>query len=445
MADQGPLAALVHVFLFGRNGQRSDLDATLGSTGIEALAASGLVAIQDDRVLPLVRLTPFDGLILAHDREDSGAIAPEHVPGIGPAPRTLHALTIRTPVTQALDIGTGCGVQALCLARHAQRVIGTDVNPRALWLARCNAALNGIDNIEWREGSLLAPVMGEMFDLVVANPPFVISPDTAYVFRDAGIDGNVSQALLSHVHRVLRPGGYAQALINWVVREDGDWQTEPRRWISDAGCDAWLLHYESEDGLSYAAKWNTWLRDTDRDAFGAALDRWTTYYAEQGIHALATGAITLRRRATGPTWWKADHMLTAGPQGRAGSQVLRVFHAQDHLRQLSDSRNLLTMIPHIAADHRLEQWMGHRTDGYVVETTRILLDDGAGVAAPVDPQALLVLLAIDGRRPVADLLIDATEGLTKEEVDAVEQAVLTTLWSLGELGVVTFTTAFGTC
>jgi hypothetical protein len=96
------------------------------------------------------------------------------------------------------------------------------------------------------------------------------------------------------------------------------------------------------------------------------------------------------------------------------------------------------MIPQHAADHRLEQWMRHGADGYVVETTRILLDDSAGVAGSVDPQTLFVLLAMDGRRTVAELLMEATDGLTKEDAGALEQAVLISLRRLAELGIVTF-------
>ena len=51
---------------------------------------------------------------------------------------------MREPVGSALDLGTGCGVQALHLAAHARSVVATDVNERALWMTRLNAALNEV-------------------------------------------------------------------------------------------------------------------------------------------------------------------------------------------------------------------------------------------------------------------------------------------------------------
>lgn len=435
IGESGALAVLARVFLFGQGEARSALDAVLGATALDALAAGGLVAIAGERVAPLVRITPFAGLHFAHDAEDPGPTAHDHVTGIGPATRTLHALTLHRPVARALDIGTGCGVQALCLAPRAERVVATDVNPRALWLARCNAALNGIQNVEWREGSLLEPVAGERFDLVVSNPPFVLSPDRAFAFRDAGGDENVCQTLLSGVSEHLRPGGFAQALISWDVGADGDWEAGPRRWVDGRGCDAWLLHYRTEDGLTYAAKWNDWLRSRNPRRFAAALDRWTSFYARRGIAGLATGALTLRRRSQGTPWWRADRMLT-GPTGAAGEQVQRVFLARDRPPAQADARALLATTPRFVGTHRLDQQLRYRDGGYVVEDARILLDDGVGVPGTVDPRALLVLLAIDGRHTLGQLVADAGEGSSEGDAATLTTAAVATIRHLAELGIV---------
>ena len=84
---------------------------------------------------------------------------------------------------RALDVGTGSGVQALLAARHARRVVATDVNKRALLYAELNAALNGLENIEFRRGSLFEPAGGEYFDLVTCNAPYVVSPENRWAYR----------------------------------------------------------------------------------------------------------------------------------------------------------------------------------------------------------------------------------------------------------------------
>ena len=119
-------------------------------------------------------------------------VGSDHVLGISSASTSLAQLTIREPVERSLDLGTGCGVQALHLAAHSHRVVATDVNQRALWMTRLNAALNEVDSIEVRDGSFFEPVRGDRFDLISTNPPFVISPATGerLVYRDSGLPGD---------------------------------------------------------------------------------------------------------------------------------------------------------------------------------------------------------------------------------------------------------------
>jgi SAM-dependent methyltransferase len=57
-------------------------------------------------------------------------------------------------IASAIDVGCGAGTGALRLAASVKRVVGTDINPRAIALSRINAALNGIANVEFRGGDL---------------------------------------------------------------------------------------------------------------------------------------------------------------------------------------------------------------------------------------------------------------------------------------------------
>ena len=127
-------------------------------------------------------------------------VTSDYVLGISPASTSLAQLTLRHDVATALDLGTGCGVQALHLAGHADRVVATDVNQRALDLARFNAELNEVaDRVDVRNGSFFEPVAGERFDLISTNPPFVISPAT----------GRRATAGLPRLGDAGRPGGRA--------------------------------------------------------------------------------------------------------------------------------------------------------------------------------------------------------------------------------------------
>lgn len=78
------------------------------------------------------------------------------------------------PAESVLDLGCGWGPIGLAAARRAPqgRILLTDVNRRALRLARRNARQNGLERVEVREGPGYAPVGGERFDLIVTNPPY---------------------------------------------------------------------------------------------------------------------------------------------------------------------------------------------------------------------------------------------------------------------------------
>lgn len=89
------------------------------------------------------------------------------------------------PVSQAIDIGVGAGAGALAVAamRPKAQVWGSDVNPAALRLFSLNARASGA-KIKAVHGSGLSAVTG-MFDLIVANPPFIAGRG-GRVYRDGG-------------------------------------------------------------------------------------------------------------------------------------------------------------------------------------------------------------------------------------------------------------------
>ena len=287
----------------------------------------------EGQVRPLVALEVAEGLILARDRPDpvTFAVQPDHVLGVSPPALLLARLTVRRAAGRVLDLGCGGGVQALLAARHAESVVGVDLNPRALAFARFNARLNGVRNVEWREGDLFAPVAGERFDLVVSNPPYVVSPESWLLFRDGGGAGDgICARIVAGLGSHLAEGGFATVLANWALREGEHWSDPPRRWVEGTGCDAWILRSETQDALTYAA---VWTRGPEAAGYADALERWTAHYEALGIRSLVMGALVLRRRTAGPSWVRADE-LPAPPDRDSSAALLRVFAGEDRLRAL---------------------------------------------------------------------------------------------------------------
>jgi len=121
---------------------------------------------------------------------------------------------IITPEASVLDLGTGSGVCAIAAARHAHRVVGTDINPAAIRCARINALISGLEKrVEFREGDLFAPVAEQQFDVVLFNPPFLEGTPTDG--RDAAWRGrNIAQRFAAELSAHLTTHGSALLLLS---------------------------------------------------------------------------------------------------------------------------------------------------------------------------------------------------------------------------------------
>ncbi len=341
---------------------------------------------------PLRRET-FEGLELASDPAEREHEA-DFVLGAGPASRLLARLTIRRHASAVLDLGTGSGVQALLASRHADRVVAVDVNKRALAISELNAKSNGIENVEWREGSWLEPVRGERFDLVISNPPYVISPDSSHAYRDSGehMDALVLR-LLAEIPGVLEDGGFAQVLCSWVVGVDGDWRSTIETAVAGSGCDVILIRYSLEEPAAYAERWHERLAEVDPPAHRETIDRWVAHYAANGVEAFAFGIVVLRRRQAERNWFRAI-AAPGSPHDAAGNHVLRLFEGWDWARAAPDRDIAVTPAPGGRILRRLDLEEG---------TERITLEvrPHAGFAARID-ERVATALARRNPLPAAD-------------------------------------------
>ena len=279
-------------------------------------------------------------------------------------------------------------------------MVATDINERALRFAAFNAALNGVENVEWRAGSFFEPAAGERFELVTSNPPYVISPESAFLFRDSGLEGDsVSRLVVGAAPAHIEEGGFATILVSWAHAPGEDWSTPLRAWVDGSGCDAWLLHHGTEDPLSHATTWNRDHFGSDLEAFGDVLDRWLSYFDRLGIEGIAYGAVILRRRSGGPNWVRTDEL--AGDRLRpAGAHILRVFDAADYLGAISDDDALLDGTFGLADSARLEQRLAFEHGEWKLAEVTLGLEDGLRFQATLGPGTAELLTALDGRRPL---------------------------------------------
>lgn len=263
--------------------------------------------------------------------------------GVGGASTTLAGITVRTPVSSALDLGTGSGIQALHAAQHATLVTATDLNPRALDFTRLTLALSGAREAELLQGSLFEPVDGDTYDLIVSNPPFVISPGARLTYRDGGMGGDdLCRTLVREAGERLNDGGYAQFLANWQHVEGEEWQDRLRSWVP-RGCDAWIVQREVQDVTQYA---ELWLRDSgdhraDPEAYALRYEAWLDEFEARKTKAVGFGWITLRRNAAVASGAvEPSIVIEEWPhpvEQPLGDTVRAHFERQDYLRTRDDA------------------------------------------------------------------------------------------------------------
>ncbi len=444
-----PLATLVRLLVLGREVRRRELEAALPRTGTDGAGRLGLVHVagggEDDPVRPRVDLRPYatdagDWWVAS----DLGELAtgevlrPDHVLGVGGASTTLARITMRSPRRRTLDLGTGCGIQALHAARHSDAVVATDVSTRALAFARFNAALAGVD-LDLRHGSMLEPVDDEpeAFDLVVSNPPFVITPRGAgvpmYEYRDAGRAGDdVVRDLVIGVGRVLAPGGVAQLLGNWEHRRGQDWRERVGEWVDLSGLDGWVVQRDVQDPAEYV---ETWLRDAgttpdrDPDGWATGYAAWLDDFASRRVEAVGFGIVVLRRPATGaPTLRRLEEHV--GPLHRPlGAHLEQSLAAHDWLSGPAAADDVLAAARLTVAPDVTEE--RHLLPG-AVDPTLVLLRQGDGFGRTVRAGTALAGLvgACDGDLTVGQIvagvaaLLDApAESLAAELLPQVRDLV----------------------
>lgn len=449
-AATDPAATLARLLLLGVPVARADLAAALPALGVDGAAALGVVTLDGDRAVPTVDLRPYafvDARGAAHwwiasdlgEQTLGGPLPTDHVLGIGGASLTLAGLLLPDPVDSALDVGTGCGIQALHLSRIARRVVATDISERALAFARLNAALNGVTSIEFRLGSFFGPVAGERFDRVASNPPFVITPRRpdvpAYEYRDGGAAGDdVVRAMITGVAAHLEPGGVAQLLGNWEDRDVAGLD-RARAWAEEAGLEHWIVQRDRLDPARYA---ETWVRDggtrpgtPEGDALVGA---WLDDFAARGVVGVGVGYVLLRRPVGEPVLRRAEWIAAPLDDVAGGGIAVHLSEslaATDALAALSDADLLATALS-VAPDVTEER--SHLPGEE--HPSVIVLRQGGGFRRDIraDPGLAAAVGASDGDLPVG-AIIDAVAGLLDVDAGELTAALVPAIRELVAVGM----------
>ena len=451
LAEGDSLAGIISCFMLADPISISLAERVFATLGLDAATALNIVTrTTENEIVATVDLSAYatdhlGDLWVASDQtalQLGTALPADHILGVGKASLTLAEITPRHQVDTALDIGTGCGIQALHLLSHARHVTITDVSQRALDFARFNILLNApaldvdpnnlADRVTVAAGNMLEPVAEQTFDLVVTNPPFVIAPTTSTVthtYRETGRTGDqLVQDLISTIDTVLVDGGQAVMLANWEMYGNQEtWHARLQSW-PDKSMDIWAIQRSSSDPAQYA---EMWLQDSsehfDPDIYNDAYARYLADFEARGVTQIGFGWVWLRKRhpAQAAPLRKFEYLTQAVHQPVAAAWADSITR-YDIVHQAPADGWALADVHLVAPD-----WVtSEQYQRFTAEHPEVLMArSGAGFGRQVrlDTATAAVLGAADGELAAGQIVaaVAGLLGLDDEQTDALQDNITT--------------------
>jgi len=340
----GDLELLARLFVLAREEEEAAVERVLSPLGVGPLVASGLLVRAEGgrirasaAVIPVAELTMVREFYPSVTGKEHGEV--EVLP-VGRASVIAGLLAPREAGQRVLDLGCGQGVQMVLASAHASRVVGTDVSAKSLNFAAMNLALNrppreagaGPLKTEVRLGSVFEPVadLKGSIDLIVSNPPFVITPERGKVAFSAEMEGDaIVERLVSGAPEHLAEGGWCVTLGSWIHQDRSDFSARPTAWASGKGCDVLVGRFTTYTPRDYAIHW---LQEfgQGKDFTAETMENWTAYYQRLGAGAITYGFIALRKRSAARlgNWSDAVSVSLDVNSGPAGDGLRRLFAAR---------------------------------------------------------------------------------------------------------------------
>ena len=350
----------------------------------------------------------------------------------------LARAMLRRPLRGVLDLCTGSGVHAILAAANAERAVGVDLNPRAVGFARMNALMNDAWNAVFMEGDLFGPVVGERFDLILANPPFVPAPSQQLAFRDGGPSGaDVLRRIVGALPDFLGPEGVAQIVTHVAERDGESYLERTRRWLGGANMHLHALRIGESDPLDYAVSHVRPSFGEDYPRYAQRLAEWVANLRSQRFQRVVAVIFTFQwnEEAPLPPWTQEDEVKPP-LKAELQSELLRLFHARRRVRKLPSLQALDRMQVSVPEDMLLIERRRPAPGGFETKDFRILFRE-AQLSPELDVKPLVrdLLERVDGRSTVPQVIARLAQD-TGQELGVLDERCRRAFLVMHERGLV---------
>jgi methylase of polypeptide subunit release factors len=306
LADNpAPLSHIISFLVLGLPGKNDIIEQALGTADLGLLCNLGLCTTDQEDIHANFTLLPFEDLLIATDKvflNVDDYIKNEYLSSdnlVWRLDKTSYIMArwlVRTSCKTGLDLGCGSGPQSLILSKSAEKVTGVDINPRAINLAKFNAILNGIANVEFICGDLYQPVGNCKFDRIVSNPPSAPGLVKAWN-REGGISGReLVEEIISGARNHLEYGGVCQTTLHLGYNEDKDILLWLGKYLPEKDFRNLILRHSDEKEAAEYALQEAYLKSGPRDyeTFQRTYQIYRAGLKAAGIERIAFGLLSAK-------------------------------------------------------------------------------------------------------------------------------------------------------
>jgi carbamoyltransferase len=395
LLPQNPLSDLIRLFHLKVALPQVVLQELFTPALFKALVNMGLLIPRGEYWSSRVDLFEAAGLYIATDHRymllPEDKIDEDPVMYLGMDSMGLVHTAPRYKVDCILDLCTGSGIQALTASRYAHRVVGVDINPRALRFARFNAQLNSIEHVQFRSGNLYQAVSGK-FDIILANPPFVPSPSQEYRFRDGGANGEeVLAQIISGSTEHLTANGHLFIVTDLV--DLPKYQQKLAQWWTGGKADQLILHTADRDDILFSVPHSHAPFGQTICEYRDELDRWLGNFHRAGLTAVNFGYILIQRLAKSHQQHTYYSRTIHNPHQSIEAEVRQYFRQRGRWMHPQVDKCYLTLHPDLRFRYEINPHTGEQ------QVELFTVDNPYFTTYPISQQLYLRLQEIFNTQP----------------------------------------------
>ncbi|MCX6622696.1 MAG: methyltransferase, partial [Acidobacteria bacterium] len=413
-----PFDLCLRLFLEGRIVPRADIRAVAGDETLSALEALGLLeadVADASRCWCSVSLYPVRELFIVSDRwsnpDGSSRPAADDMVYAAMVRNTNSFLNVLldTPCEHFLDLCSGTGAAALYAARDfAGHAYAYDITERSTVFAGFNARLNELPNVTVAQGDVYAPAGDQVFDRIVAHPPYVPVLRHKWIYHSGGPDGEqITRKVVEGLPKHLAPGGTFICLAAGTDRSTGPLEARLREWLGDAKdeFDITVVVRNQMEPPVFAIR---------QVLFGFAnledLREWKKVFHELQVNFVIYGPIIIQRRAT------PRPVFTVRRKAGTRSTPHEVYWTQRWETMVAEGNLSARLLPStLKAMPGIQLRIEHELDGEQDwDARRYLMTSNYPFAMECDNSAFLALLTSRLQQPVTGA--EAFEQLKREGI-----------------------------